>query len=195
MATSTPTKQTVPTSTVPPTENTTNDGGLNPSNSAIDKKERHEAANAIVRKYALFGTATGLIPVFGVDVLALTAIQTKMVNDLAENYGYDLSDQLLQTTLTNGITALGGRVITGILTGVAKSFSPLKSLVGGALSAAFAGFLTAETGKIYQARMEEGQDPANIKVSDIIEHIILQLREGKFNPTNVKGQFGYLLNQ
>jgi uncharacterized protein (DUF697 family) len=170
-----------------------------PSAPAASQREvaaaRTEEANAIVRKYALFGTATALIPVFGVDVAALTAVQTKMVNDLAEVYGYDISDQLMQTALTNGITSLASRVITGMLTGIAKSFTPLKSLVGGALSAAFAGFITAETGKIYQARMEAGQHPADIKVSDIIDHIILQLREGKFNPTNVKGQFAYLLNQ
>lgn len=177
-----------------PTSTTQKTQAQTASNSEV-AAARSEAANAIVRKYALFGTATALIPVFGVDVAALTAVQTKMVNDLAENYGYDLSDQLMQTALTNGITSLASRVITGMLTGIAKSFTPLKSLVGGALSAAFAGFVTAETGKIYQARMEAGQHPADIKVSDIIDHIILQLREGKFNPTNVKGQFAFLLDQ
>lgn len=178
----------------PPTTSPDASGSSTSSNPEVDAA-RTEAANGIVRRYALYGTATALIPVFGIDVAALTAVQTKMVNDLAELYGYDLSDQLMQTALTNGITSLAGRIITGMLTGIAKSFAPLKSLVGGALAAAFAGFITAETGKIYQARMEAGQHPADIRVSDIIDHIILQLREGKFNPTNVKGQFAFLLNQ
>lgn len=161
-------------------------------NGKITTEARTEEVNAIIRKYALFGTATGLIPVFGIDVAAATAVQTKMVQDLAKVYGYDISDQWTQTAISNGVTALGGRMLSGLISGLAKSFSPLKALVGGALSAAFAGFITAEIGKIYHAKMQAGVNPADITASDVVNHIIAQLREGKFNPTNIRSQFSYL---
>lgn len=155
---------------------------------------KSERAHEIIRKYALLGTATGLIPVFGIDVVAATAVQTKMVLDLSEVYGYDLEDQTYEVALSSGITALGGRVITGMITSLAKSFAPLESLVGSALSAAFAGFITSEIGQAYHTKMEAGHHPGKIKASDIVEHIIQQLRAGKFNPTSIKGQFSYLLD-
>ena len=158
---------------------------------------KQEQADAIIKRYALFGTATALIPTFGLDVAALTGVQVKMIKELANVYEYDVDDQMIRMTITTGVTSLAGRLVTGVLTSITKAFSPLKFLIGGATQAALNGFMTAEVGKIYQARLSSGQNPSDITVSEIVNHIVAQVQEGKWNPTKVAGwrnNFSYLLD-
>jgi uncharacterized protein (DUF697 family) len=184
------------------TQNPTQQSNENDSNSEnlpvrSDSHRMQEDADALIKRYALYGTATGLIPTFGLDVAALTAVQVKMIKDLADIYGYDIDDQMVRTTITTGVTALIGRLVTGLATSLTKAIAPLKFLVGGATQAALSGFMTAEIGKIYQARLSSGQNPSDITVSEIINHVVAQVQEGKWNPTKVAGwknNFGYLLN-
>lgn len=173
--------------TTPSTENL-------PATTGPDNKQ--EQADALIKRYALFGTATGLIPTFGLDVAVLTGIQVKMIKDLADVYEYNVDDQMIRMTITTGVTTLAGRLVTGVMTSLTKAFSPLKFLIGGATQAALSGFMTAEIGKIYQARLSSGQNPSDITVSEIVNHIVAQVQEGKWNPTKVagfRGNFGYLL--
>lgn len=164
---------------------------------SVDLQNKNEQADGIIRRYALFGTATGLIPVFGLDVAALTAIQVKMIKELANVYEYDIEDQMIRMSITTGVTSLAGRLVTAVATTITKAFSPLKFIIGGATQAALSGFMTAETGKIYQARMANGQNPADISVSEIVNHIVSMVQQGEWNPTKVAGfrsNFGYLFN-
>ena len=48
--------------------------------------DRNADALAIARKYTLFATAAGSVPVLGVDLAAVTALQVKMVAELAKLY-------------------------------------------------------------------------------------------------------------
>lgn len=146
---------------------------------------KREEADALIRRYALFGTATGLIPTFGLDVAAATAVQTKMIKDLADIYEFEIDDQLMRTAVTSGITALGGRILTQIASILATNFSPLKLFLGGATSAVVSGFLTMEIGKLYQSRMELGENPADIGVMDIVNHVVGQIQEGKWDPAKL----------
>lgn len=146
---------------------------------------KREKANAIIRRYTLFGTATGLIPTIGLDVAAATAVQTKMIKDLAEVYEFDIDDQLIRTAITTGVTAIAGRIVTEIASAVASSFNPLKMFIGGATRAAVSGFLTLEMGNLYQSRMELGENPADISIMDIVNHIVAQIQEGKWDPSKL----------
>ena len=150
-----------------------------------DLEAKRSEANDLIRRYALFGTATGLIPMVGVDILAATAVQTKMIKDLADVYEFDIDDQLLRTAITSGITAIGGRLITQVATMLAETVSPLKMFVGGATNAAVSGFLTLEMGNLYQTKMELGVNPADIGVMDIVNHIVAQVQEGKWDPAKL----------
>ncbi|MBC6993827.1 DUF697 domain-containing protein [Neolewinella lacunae] len=160
-----------------------------------DQNAKREEAEGVIRRYALFGTASGLIPTFGLDVAVATAIQTRMIKELADIYEFDIDDQIVRTAMTTGITALAGRLLSGIAASVAESFSPLKFLVGGATSAAVSGFLTLEIGYLYQTRMEEGQNPADIGVMEIVNHVVAQIQQGKWDPTRISltSQLGDML--
>lgn len=154
-----------------------------------------ERADALIRRYALYATGSALIPGFGLDVAAVTAVQTKMISELGKMYGFENNDQLIRTAVTAGITALGSRVLSGALAGLAKTVTPMKGLIGGAMQAGFSGFVTAETGFYYLQRMQAGDNPGDVKVTDIVGYITDQVKAGKFNPTSMgglKNQLSYL---
>lgn len=150
-----------------------------------DLSAKREEANALIKRYALLGTASGLIPVIGLDVAASTAIQTKMIKDLADVYEFDISDQLLRTAITAGLTSLVSRVLTEAATRLAGTFGPLQMLLNGATYGAVSGFLTLEVGKIYQTQMELGKNPADVTLVAIADHIIDQVKEGKWDPASL----------
>lgn len=161
----------------------------------IDLGAKRQEAEKIIRRYTLFSTASGLIPVTGVDVLAATALQTQMVRELAEVYDYDIDEQLIRTAITTGATAIAGRLLTEIVNMLAETFSPLRGLVNSATQAAISGFLTLEIGNIYQQKMERGENPSDIGVMDIVNHMVAQVQEGKWDPDKLSltGQLGTFL--
>lgn len=187
------TDSTPSTTTKEPILDTAGNGKNLPAKAPRSNKD--EQADSIIKRYALFGTATGIIPTFGLDVAALTAVQVKMIKEIANVYEFNIDDQMIRTSITTGVTSLIGRLATGVISSLTKAISPLKFLIGGATQAALNGFLTAEVGKIYQARMANGQNPADVTVSEIVNHVIAQIQEGKWNPTKVAGfrkNFSYL---
>lgn len=159
------------------------------------QSEIADRADSLIRRYALFATGSALIPGFGLDIAAVTAVQTKMVSELGKLYGFDNNDQLLRTAVTSGITSLGSRVLSGAITGLARTVTPMRGLIGGAMQAGFAGFVTAETGFYYLQRLQMGDNPGDVKVTDIVSYLSDQVRAGKFNPASMgglKNQFSYL---
>ena len=157
--------------------------------------EKRKESDALINRYALLGTASGLIPVFGLDVAASTALQTKMIKDLADIYEFDIDDQIMRTVITTGVTALVGRVLTTAAGMLAETISPLKMFLNGATKAAVSGFLTLEIGKLYQTHMELGENPADITLMSIADHVIAQIKEGKWDPSKLSltSQLGALV--
>ncbi|MEM9525457.1 MAG: hypothetical protein AAGA31_02555, partial [Bacteroidota bacterium] len=47
------------------------------------------------------------------------------------------------------------------------------------------GFLTLEIGHLYQSRMELGENPVDIEIMDIVNHIVDQVQEGKWDPAKL----------
>ena len=163
-----------------------------PVSTAIAKAEitnnltaKSAEADKIIKRYALFSTASGLIPLLGVDVLASTAVQTKMIHELSDVYGYDISDQLLRTVINTGVTSVAGSLMTQLAGSLAKTVTPLKMFVNGATQAAVSGFITLELGNIYKSKMELGENPADIGVMEIVNHIVNQVQEGKWDPNKL----------
>ncbi len=148
-----------------------------------DQQEKRAEADALIRRYALLGTASGLIPVLGLDVAATTAIQTKMIKDLADVYEIDISDQILRTAISSGVTSLVTRILTEAASRLAGTLGPLKMLVNGATTAAVNGFMTLEVGNLYRERMEAGDNPADVSIMNIADHVITKIKAGEWDPS------------
>lgn len=89
-------------------------------------EQQHAAADSLVRQYTLGGMAVGLVPVPIADLVALVAVQLKMLHGLARIYGIEFKADLgrsavaslagsgLSTTLSPTLAASLGKIIPGI---------------------------------------------------------------------------------
>ena len=160
--------------------------------------ERSERANYIIGRYALFGTAAGLLPHAAVNVAALTAVQTKMIQEIAKIYHVEYTESTVRLAVQNVITSLASRIVVGGVSRLIKSFGPLKYLLGGMSSAALSGALTAEVGQIYKQHFQGGGTLADITLEQIFQHIKGQVESGEFNLggfAGVRGRLKYLRSQ
>ena len=85
------------------------------------------AAEQIVHRFSLYGTATSLIPVPVIDLAAIVAVQATMLGNLAKHYGTTFHDQRARQIASSLI----GSVVPVGLTGLTKDAAlGLGSLVG-----------------------------------------------------------------
>ncbi len=116
-----------------------------------------EPASRIISGAVKWSAATSLIPVPVVDLVALAAVQGKMVTDLCHQYGHSFSDEavrgvisvLLGTILPNGLASYATGAIARGVPGVGVVVNIIT----------FGGFAAAATyaiGKIFVGHFEGG---------------------------------------
>ncbi|ETX00690.1 MAG: hypothetical protein ETSY1_10300 [Candidatus Entotheonella factor] len=64
-----------------------------------ETQDKHAEASNIVKRHVYASIAAGLVPVVWFDMVALTALQLKMLRDLAQLYNVDFSNQLGQSAI------------------------------------------------------------------------------------------------
>jgi uncharacterized protein (DUF697 family) len=107
-------------------------------------------ANKIVRNYALFGLAPGVVLIPWVDVALLTGIQLKMLQSLARLYEIEFSSQL-------GKALIGSLVGASVSTGLASYLVPIVGrLLGGVSQAALGSASTIAVGKVFIEHFDSG---------------------------------------
>ena len=115
---------------------------------------------SIINRYALMAAAAGLLPTF-LDMAALTGLQIKMIDDLAEQFGKNYTEEEGKNTLT----ALTGGLLAPMVAApsiagaamVVPLVGPLVSLVSSPVTAAIA---TRMIGRLALERFEREQQTA-----------------------------------
>ncbi|MCB9230913.1 MAG: DUF697 domain-containing protein [Bacteroidia bacterium] len=118
-----------------------------------------QEAREIVRKYCLWSAGAGMIPIPIVDVATLTALQIKMISDLAKHYNVPFSENRLKAIITSLISTIAPSAMSN---GMAISALKAIPLIGGILGffsfPAFASAFTFALGEIFIAHLEKGGD-------------------------------------
>lgn len=118
---------------------------------ALKRKKSHLIVGGTVT------TAMGIAaaPVPFADAALLVPIQLAMIAGITATYGLDLSEGFLSTVITSilggAAATLSGRAIVG---GLLKLLPGAGSIIGGAISAATAGAMTAALGEAYIAALD-----------------------------------------
>ncbi len=115
------------------------------------------AAQAIVKKYALYAAGAGLIPIPVADFAAITALEVKMLHDLGALYGVPFSQEMVRPIVAS---LIGGYASTRVGYGVGGSMLKAVPVVGqafGLLSVpAFGAGLTYAIGKVFIQHFASG---------------------------------------
>lgn len=122
--------------------------------------ERLDKADALVRTYAKWAAAGGLVPVPMLDFAAVAAVQLRMLEKLSELYGVTFRENLGKELIATLVaTAMPYNVAAGTAIGLSSfiRFVPVVGQIFGlAILPAFAGASTFALGRVFIKHFESG---------------------------------------
>lgn len=129
---------------------------------------RADAAMAIVRRHVPWSAGAGIIPLPGVDLAALIAVQLRMLARIADLYGVPFREQAAKSLLAS---TLGAALPGSLAGGVASAFKAvpvLGTLAGIATLPALGAAATYAVGRVFVTHFESGGtlldlDPARVE--------------------------------
>lgn len=135
-------------------------------------------ADSIIKSNIVQAMAMGLIPVPLLDVVALTNIQFKMVDDLVKLYGirYTHIEKSVVRAFVMGLLPVAG--ITG-LSSAFKFLPGIGSFAGSAGVCMTAGGLTYATGKVFARHFATGGTLKDFDLAKARQHFMRELRWGR----------------
>lgn len=123
----------------------------------IDGKDKHAEVALVISTAVKWSAAAAIVPVPVVDLLALTAVQVRMVRDIAKIYGVDWESETLKGVISALLGTLSSAAISGSLLGSAIKVVPVGGTIMGSVGlAAFSSAATFAIGKIFVRHFEKG---------------------------------------
>jgi uncharacterized protein (DUF697 family) len=147
---------------------------------APELETKEKRALRLTRHYALWSMGGGLIPVIGLDIAAIIAVQIQLVREMSKVYGVEFKENRAKSIVTSLIASLGFVPIgTGFLFSVLKIIPIIGSLAGIISLPISAGAITFATGKAFIAHFESGGNFLNCNVEKMKESYRRTFVEGK----------------
>jgi uncharacterized protein (DUF697 family) len=125
---------------------------------------KQQEALQLVRKYMFWSAGAGLVPIPCFDLLAVTAVQLRMLKKLCILYGLNYPEQRAKSVVTSLIAG----IYTGLIAGSMIRLIPIVGLVSLAAIPTASGALTYAVGRVFIQHFECGGtlfdfDPAKVR--------------------------------
>ncbi len=148
-----------------------------------------EAANALIRKYAVYGMGCGLIPSPVIDMVAMTAVEVQMIRDLSAAYNFQFPGKLVASKI---VLSLLGSIVPIY---VARRFQNSVKIIPGVGYWLSAGLLAMANGasvyavgKVFQRHFESGGTFLSADNAVIRRFFRQSYEEGKVVLSSAAGQ-------
>jgi uncharacterized protein (DUF697 family) len=123
----------------------------------VSSKDVHAEAARVISTAVKWSAAAAIVPVPYIDLLALGAVQVKMVRDLARVYGLEAEGETLKGVISALLGTLAPAAVSGGLLGSALKVIPVGGTIVGSVGlAAFGSAATYAIGKIFVAHFDQG---------------------------------------
>jgi uncharacterized protein (DUF697 family) len=129
---------------------------------------RQHQSDIIVKKYAAWSSAAGLLPVPIVDVAAISATQVGMVASLSRHYEVPFSKRWIRSILSAIVGGIAPwAVTTGVVSTLFKSMPGVGTAVGAAGMAGLSNLATRTIGNLFIDHFEKGGDLSNVNTEEM----------------------------
>jgi uncharacterized protein (DUF697 family) len=152
-----------------------------PVEDTVSNTETNEKkALKLTRRYALWSMGGGLIPVAGLDIAAILAVQIKMLHEMSKIYGVEFKENRAKSIVVSLVGSLGIVPLgTGILFSVLKIIPVVGALAATVALPLSAGAITYATGKVFTTHFESGGTFLDFKPETVKEAYRKMFDEGK----------------
>ena len=148
---------------------------------------KEELGNRIIRENILWATGGGLIPVPLLDVVAITAVEVKMLKELSALYEIPFREGKVKSIVASLVAGLGAPTLGAAITASLFKFIPILGAVSGfiAVPGAAAAF-TYAIGKVFLQHFASGGTFLDFDPKKVREHFARQFEEGKLVAAKTK---------
>jgi uncharacterized protein (DUF697 family) len=145
----------------------------------VEQATEETAANIIVSAMK-WSAAASIVPVPVLDIVALGAVQTRMVMDLSDLYGETASKQSARAL----VSVLLGSLFPGVAAGLVgvslfKSAPVVGTLVGAGAMAGFGAAATYAIGKVFVKHFQGGGSIATFNPADVKDELAAEFKKSK----------------
>jgi len=143
----------------------------------LTPEERQNEALQTIKNHTITAMGVGILPVPGVDLVALTGVQLNMLRKLGDLYGFKLSNEVGKKLLAS---LLGGYLPLTFAAPIASvlKFIPGVGIAAGVLAqSTLAGAITYAVGKLFLEHFESGGNFLNFKATS--QKLRQKIGEGK----------------
>jgi uncharacterized protein (DUF697 family) len=147
---------------------------------AVAAETNEQKSLKLTRHYALWSMGGGLIPIGGLDLLAIVGVQIKMLHEMSKLYGVEFKENRAKSIVYSLIGSLGIVPLgTGIAFSLLKFVPVVGTLAGAAALPLSAGAITYATGKVFTAHFESGGTLLNFNAAKMKAAYRAMFDEGK----------------
>jgi uncharacterized protein (DUF697 family) len=134
-----------------------------------------QAADKIVKSSMKWTAAAAIVPIPYVDLVALGAVQARMVQELANVYGVDADKEKVKSLITALLGTLTPAVATstvmGFMGSAFKAVPGIGTIIGGVGLAGFGAAATYAIGQVFINHFESDGDLLGFSVDDLKERL------------------------
>ncbi|HNL06752.1 MAG TPA: DUF697 domain-containing protein [Chitinophagales bacterium] len=136
---------------------------------------KKEQAQKVVQNHMLFAGGAGLVPLPGLDLIAVTAVQIEMLRQLSNLYGKDFSENQIK----NYISAITGGLVARAGASALKGIPVVGQLLGSATMAITSSATTYAIGQVFVTHYESGGSNEDFDVETFKKMYEQELKKGK----------------
>ena len=142
------------------------------SEDTVERADVTTESSVIMANAVKWSAAAGIIPVPYVDLVALSAVQFKMVRDLASVYSIKSDEKVIRSLVATVLGSLAPTVVSTSLVGSSLKLIPgYGSLLGSASVSAFSAAATYAIGKVFVRHFENGGTLKNFSAKNIEDEL------------------------
>jgi uncharacterized protein (DUF697 family) len=145
----------------------------------LTSEERQNEALHSIKNHAMTAMGVGILPIPGLDLIALTGVQLSLLRKIGGLYGFTLSDETGKKLLGSVLSGYLPLLIAGPVGSILK-FIPGVGIAAGVLAqSTLAGATTYAIGKLFLQHFESGGTFLDVKTKEMGQKLKQQVQEGK----------------
>jgi uncharacterized protein (DUF697 family) len=156
---------------------------------ALDPQTRLSQADVIIHRNVLWALGAGVVPIPIADVVAISAVQVKLLKELSELYQLTFRQDLAKKLVGSLLAGIGG---VGVGVALGMSLSKLIPVVGQALGVVsvpvVAGAFTHAVGRVFVMHFESGGTMLDFDPQRMREHFKQEFEAAKDKVTQIQQQ-------